>query len=100
MASGALWASVCCPWLLGHAACRGSGHSVRPPEKNLMSEVLPESSLVLQLLAHTAEATVGPAELLQAPVLNRLLHLVSQLLHLHLQHLQLPLHHLKHRVLC
>lgn len=42
-----------------------------------MSEYLPESRLVLQLLADTAEVTVGPAKLLQAPVLNRLLHLVS-----------------------
>ncbi|TNN47598.1 hypothetical protein EYF80_042201 [Liparis tanakae] len=58
------------------------------------SQDLPESSLVLQLLVQAAEATTRPAELLQAPVVNRLLHLVSQLLHLHLQHLQLALQHL------
>lgn len=60
-------------------------------------EVLPESRLVLQLLHHTAEATVRPAELLQAPVVKGLFHLVSDLLHLDLQHLQLALHYLQHR---
>lgn len=52
---------------------------------------------MLQLLTHTAESTVGPAELIEAPVLNCQVYLVSQLLHLHLQHLQLALQHLYRR---
>lgn len=55
----------------------------------------PESGLVLQLLAQVAESTVGSAELLQVPLLDGLVHLVTQLLHLHLQHLQLALQHLR-----